>query len=315
MQPSSHHTTTFSWQPASDPQAQQPGPLHLPDDAVAARLPLIRDLALVNSRPQHPAGGPVLHERARLGLGDGADVEHPQPRALHDAVGARVVQPAEGVARRQLRLGDALLARELAVYGELHAGVAGRVGAARCADDGAAAGEGGLAGEQVGEHAHDGEVVRVDRLEGRAAVVRDPHGEGEAVQGEEQRGPRAALALERELVPQGGEYGPGLVGLTSRLDQRVERGAMGDGVGELLVGAGGIDTVQHGTVRGADVLHQLEGVDGLHPLLGVGVGDGGVVGACGGQFLSYKCEPFSQRYILPSFKATRLYEEPHLQGC
>lgn len=315
MQPSSHHTTNFSWRTASDPQAQQPGPLHLPDDAVAARLPLIRDLALVDRRPQHPAGGPILHERARLSLGDGADIEHPQPGALHDAVGARVVQPAEGVARRQLRLGDALLARELAVYGELHAGVARRVGAARGADDGAAAGEGGLAREQVGEHAHDGEVVRVDRLEGRAAVVRDPHGEGEAVQREEQRGPRAALALEGELVPQGGEDGPGLVGLAGRLNQRVESGALGDGVGELLVGAGGVYTVQHGAVRVADVLHQLQGVDGLHPLLGVGVGDGCVVGAGGGQILGYKCKPFSQYYILPSFKATRLHEEPHLQGC
>ncbi|KUI57517.1 hypothetical protein VP1G_10917 [Cytospora mali] len=259
--------------PSLSPQAQQACLLHLPDDTIATRDPLLADLLLVNSSPEHAAGSPVLHQGPRLLLADARDVEHLQARALHDLVGAGVVLPGVGVPGRQILIRDAGLARGLALDGQLHARVARGVAPAGGSDDGAAVGEGGLAGEQVDEHAHDGQVVAVDELEGRVAVVAHLHDEGEAVEGEEHGRAGRGLALERQLVPQRREDAPGLVRLARRLDQRVERRALGDRVGEVLVGPGRVDAVQDGAVGAADVLHQLERVHGLHPLLGVGVGD------------------------------------------
>ena len=50
-----------------EPHSQQRSPLHLTQVTVAPQNPFITNSLLVNSRPQKPAGSPVLHQRPRLG--------------------------------------------------------------------------------------------------------------------------------------------------------------------------------------------------------------------------------------------------------
>lgn len=122
----------------------------------------------------------------------------------------------------------------------------------------------------------------MDGRKGLRAVVGGAHDGAEAVERKQDGRARVAVIVGldgEELVAQGREDGPGLVGFAGGFDEGDERGALDDGVGEVLVGARGVRGVEDGSVGVLDAGHQPEGVDGLHPLLGIRVRDGGVFGA------------------------------------